>query len=81
MRLRPRARRFDRTLRPPVVFIRARKPCTRARRRFFGWYVRFTIGPFSPESGKQHVNERDQGESVIRVYSARRVCARRTVAR
>jgi len=36
MRLRPRARRADRTFRPPVVFMRARKPCTRARRRVFG---------------------------------------------
>jgi hypothetical protein len=36
-RLRPRARRAARTRRPPVVFIRARKPCSLARCRFLGW--------------------------------------------
>ena len=35
-RARPFARRADRTLRPPTVFIRARKPCVRARRIFDG---------------------------------------------
>lgn len=40
-RARPFARRADRTLRPPTVFIRARKPCVRARRIFDGWKVRF----------------------------------------
>jgi hypothetical protein len=35
-RVRPFARRADRTLRPPTVFIRARKPCVRARRSFDG---------------------------------------------
>ena len=36
-RLRPRARRAARTRRPPVVLIRARKPCSLARWRFLGW--------------------------------------------
>jgi hypothetical protein len=36
-RARPFARRADRTLRPPTVFIRARNPCVRARRNFEGW--------------------------------------------
>ena len=40
-RVRPLARRADRTFRPPTVFIRARKPCVRARRIFEGWNVRF----------------------------------------
>jgi hypothetical protein len=40
-RARPFARRADRTLRPPTVFMRARKPCVRARRIFDGWKVRF----------------------------------------
>jgi len=33
---RPLRRRFFRTLRPLEVAMRARKPCTRARRRIFG---------------------------------------------
>ena len=36
-RFRPRTRRAARTRRPPVVFIRARKPCSFARWRFLGW--------------------------------------------
>jgi hypothetical protein len=40
-RARPFARRAERTLRPPTVFMRARKPCVRARRIFDGWKVRF----------------------------------------
>ena len=35
-RLRPRRRRAASTRRPPVVLMRARNPCTRARRRVFG---------------------------------------------
>jgi hypothetical protein len=41
-RFRPLARRRFKTFRPPLVFIRSRKPCVLARRRSFGWYVRFT---------------------------------------
>lgn len=41
-RLRPLARRRERTLRPPGVFIRARKPWVRLRLMLLGWYVRFT---------------------------------------
>ena len=36
MRCRPLARRAFRTLRPPTVRIRARKPCVRARCRLLG---------------------------------------------
>jgi hypothetical protein len=36
-RFRPLARRAARTRRPPVDFIRARKPCSLARCRFLGW--------------------------------------------
>jgi hypothetical protein len=36
-RFRPRARLAASTFRPPVVFIRARNPCSLARWRFFGW--------------------------------------------
>ena len=39
--LRPFWRRRANTLRPLLVLIRARKPWTRARWRFFGWNVRF----------------------------------------
>jgi len=37
------ARRAERTLRPPTVFMRARNPCVRARRNFEGWKVRFIV--------------------------------------
>jgi hypothetical protein len=40
--LRPRWRRAARTLRPPFVFMRARKPCVRIRFMRLGWYTRFT---------------------------------------
>ena len=39
---RPLARRALRTPRPPWVFIRARKPWARLRRRRWGWNVYFT---------------------------------------
>jgi hypothetical protein len=39
--LRPRARRAARTLRPPGVALRARKPWRRLRTRRLGWKVRF----------------------------------------
>lgn len=40
-RLRPFARRRFSTARPPLVFMRDRKPWTRLRRIRLGWYVRF----------------------------------------
>lgn len=42
--LRRRARMMDR---PARVRMRARKPCLRARRRVFGWNVRFTVSTSS----------------------------------
>ena len=42
--LRPLRRRADRIERPARVRIRRRKPCTLARRRLFGWYVRLLTG-------------------------------------
>jgi hypothetical protein len=36
-RVRPFARRARRTLRPPILFMRARKPCVRLRRTTEGW--------------------------------------------
>lgn len=39
--LRPCPRLRDRTLRPPLVAMRARKPCRRLRTILLGWYVRF----------------------------------------
>jgi hypothetical protein len=41
-RRRPLARRRFSTFRPPFVDIRSRNPCVLARRRRFGWNVRFT---------------------------------------
>ncbi len=40
---RPLARRAAKTARPARVAIRARKPCFLARRRVFGWKVRFVM--------------------------------------
>jgi len=42
-RLRPLARRRDKTWRPFLVAIRARKPWVRARLRVLGWKVRFMM--------------------------------------
>jgi len=39
----PLPRRRAMIARPPLELIRDRKPCTRWRRRDFGWYVRFGI--------------------------------------
>lgn len=45
-RLRPLARRALMILRPPTVFMRARKPWLRARLRLLGWNVRFMATPY-----------------------------------
>jgi hypothetical protein len=42
-RLRPFRRRAARIARPARVRIRSRNPCVFARRRVFGWYVRFPL--------------------------------------
>ena len=50
-RVLPLNRRAFRTARPPRVFIRARKPWTRCRRRTLGCHVRFGIpSPFLSDS-------------------------------
>ena len=41
-RLRPFARRRLRTLRPALVALRLRNPCSLFRLILLGWYVRFT---------------------------------------
>jgi len=43
-RLRPWLRRAANTLRPPLVFIRARNPCVLFLWRLLGLYVRFMDG-------------------------------------
>ena len=53
-RWRPLSRRAFRTALPPLVFIRARKPCTRIRRRTLGCHVRFGI-LVTLRSGSQQV--------------------------
>lgn len=45
-------RRFDTMARPALVRIRRRKPCTRARRRLFGWKVRL---PFATTLSLLHL--------------------------
>jgi hypothetical protein len=53
--LRPCARRREMTACPSAVFMRVRKPCVLARRRLFGWKVRFGIVFFSERySGNPH---------------------------
>ena len=49
---RPLPRRFDTIARPALVRIRRRKPCTRARRRLFGWKVRL---PFATTLSLLHL--------------------------
>ena len=44
-RLRPLSRRRLRTLRPALVLIRLRNPCSLFRLTLLGWYVRFTAMP------------------------------------
>jgi hypothetical protein len=53
-RWRPFNRRAFRTLRPPLVFIRSRNPCTRFRWRTLGCHVRFGI-PVPHSSDSQHM--------------------------
>lgn len=54
MRVRPLARREERTDLPPRVAIRARKPCFLARLRLLGWNVRLVVigTPCSSLAGK-----------------------------
>lgn len=47
MRVRPLRRRRLRTACPALLAMRFMKPCTRARLRVFGWYVRFGISVLS----------------------------------
>ena len=63
-RLRPLARRPARIARPALVRIRSRKPCVLARRRLFGWKVRFIVGLLRVREGKsasrlQRINDTD----------------------
>ena len=44
---RPLRRRLAKMARPARVRMRRRKPCLRARRRLFGWYVRLLTGASS----------------------------------
>lgn len=49
---RPLRRRLETIARPARVRIRSRKPCTRARRRLFGWKVRL---PFATALSSSHL--------------------------
>jgi hypothetical protein len=49
-RARPLARRAESTLRPPTLFIRARKPCVRLRLTTEGWYVRFMMAALNEKA-------------------------------
>lgn len=63
--LRPFARRRASTRRPPTEAMRARKPCSRFRARFLGWYVGFPMYRARPQcaqrflaaiQGRKHTN-------------------------
>jgi hypothetical protein len=56
-RVRPFARRLVITARPARVRIRSRKPCVFARRRLFGWNVRFITGSGQGRSPLLATNE------------------------
>jgi hypothetical protein len=70
-RLRPLARRRERTARPVLVFIRVRNPCVFERRRRLGWNVRLGMknkcscsvcdAHHSVHIGKQSINDAAQG--------------------
>jgi hypothetical protein len=73
---RPLRRRFDTTARPALVRIRRRKPCTRARRRLFGWKVRL---PFATTLSSLHLASRSgpvtrAGRSRLPSRSLGRLC-------
>jgi hypothetical protein len=73
---RPLRRRFDTTARPARVRIRSRKPCTRARRRLFGWKVRL---PFATTLSSLHLASRSgpvtrAGRSRLPSRSLGRLC-------
>src|SRR6201996_3553671 len=61
---RPLRRRFDTISRPARVRIRSRKPCTRARRRLFGWKVRL---PFATTLSSLHLAPRSGGYPIAGV--------------
>ncbi len=61
---RPLRRRFDAIARPGRVRIRSRKPCTRARRRLFGWKVRL---PFATTLSSLHLASRSGGYPIAGV--------------
>lgn len=69
-RLRPFARRRDSTSRPPLVAMRARKPCVRLRCRLLGWYVRFMGNPRgeSPQADEKQ-GQKGCKERGVRVRS------------
>lgn len=52
-RARPLSRRARITARPPFVDMRSRKPCFLARRRWFGWNVRFIEASWNNAMSRQ----------------------------
>jgi hypothetical protein len=54
---RPLRRRLDTIERPARVRIRRRKPCTRARRRLFGWKVRLPLATAFSSSFRAQISE------------------------
>lgn len=62
-RLRPLARRRDRTARPFLVAIRARKPWVRARLIVLGWKVRFMVRYLVVDYGPEWPPFKETGNS------------------
>lgn len=64
---RPLRRRPDTIARPARVRIRNRKPCTRARRRLFGWKVRLPLATtFSSLFAVRPLRRFASGSSAVR---------------
>lgn len=76
-RVRPLRRRALMIARPARVRMRARNPCLRARRRVFGWNVRFTIASTSRAYGRC-LDHRDP--HVLTILSGQRATAVRRQA-
>jgi hypothetical protein len=79
-RLRPFARRRDRTCRPLLVAMRARNPCVRARCKLLGLKVRFIRQLWKNRQAKQtrQIKELDDLRKAARVLTGRGSVNRRT---
>lgn len=64
-RARPLSRLAFRIARPARVFMRARNPCLRLRRRLFGWYVRLVTGSHPIPVGARLLRSGNQHREIL----------------